>query len=175
MHAEAESLLAAGAVLDDLSPEEQAEYDAHRAACIPCRRLEVELDHVLADLSLAAPDRLPPPDLLAGIMSAISADAVISRSGVPAFTVAPPYSLAPTASAPVDVPADEVPTASSEVVSIDTARSRRSHRLALASLGLAAVFGIVAVGLGARAAGLQQDLDSTTAQVERLESTLATA
>lgn len=169
MHAEAESLLAAGAVLDDLSPEEQAEYDAHRAACIPCRRLEVELDHVLADLSLAAPDRLPPPDLLAGIMSAISADASLSRSAVPARTVAP------TAFAPGHMPADEVPVSNSEAVSIDTARSRRSHRLALASLGLAAVFGIVAVGLGARSAGLQQELDSTTAQVERLESTLASA
>ncbi len=169
MHAEADSLLAAGAVLEDLTPEEQAEYDAHRAACIPCRTLEVELDHVLADLSLAAPDRLPPPDLLSGIMSAISADAAISRATVPART------LAPATPAPVNVPADDLPAASSEVVSIDTARSRRSHRLALASLGLAAVFGIVAVGLSARAAGLQQDLDATTAQVERLESTLASA
>ena len=68
-------LLAAGAALDDLAPGERLAYEAHRAACPACRRLEAELAGVLADLALAAPGRVPPASLLAGIRQAIHAEA----------------------------------------------------------------------------------------------------
>jgi hypothetical protein len=169
IHAEAEAMLAAGAVLGDLTPEEQAEYDAHRATCIPCRTLEVELDHVLADLALAAPDRMPPPDLLDGIRAAIAADGGTSRAAASAN----PEASASPAEAHGRVTQPE--PAAGGIVAFDAARSRRSQRLVVASLGLAAVFGIVAVGLGARAVGLQQELATATTQVEHLEATLASA
>jgi hypothetical protein len=167
IHAEAEALLAAGAILDDLAPDEQAEYDAHRATCIPCRTLEVELDHVLADLALAAQDRIPPPDLLAGIRAAIAGEAGPARpasAGMAAVVAAAPQGITPSVA----------PTAHG-IVSLETGRQRRSQRLLAASMGLAAVLGIVAVGLGARSAGLQQELDSATARVASLESTLASS
>jgi anti-sigma factor RsiW len=66
-------LLAAGAALGDLDPAERAAYEAHRAACGACRRLEAELGAVVADLALVPPGRVPPPLVLAGIRQAISA------------------------------------------------------------------------------------------------------
>ena len=71
MHDDATALLAAGAALADLSEEELAAYGAHREACDACRRLEAELDGVLADLALVVPRRRVPPDLLPGIRAAI--------------------------------------------------------------------------------------------------------
>ena len=68
------ALLAAGAALDDLTPAERAAYDAHRAGCPACRHLETELAGILADLALAAPGRVPPPSVLAGIRQAIRVD-----------------------------------------------------------------------------------------------------
>jgi hypothetical protein len=163
IHTETEDLLAAGAVLDDLAPDERAEYDAHRATCATCRSLEVDLDHVLADLALAAPDRLPPPDLLAGIRAAIAVD---GRSSTVTAGPAEPDTVTP------DAP---VATHASGVVAFDPARSRRSQRLLVGSLAVAAAFGIVAVGLGSRTMSLQQELDTATAQVVHLEDTLASA
>ena len=55
IHSDAERLLPAGAVLDDLAPDERAAYEAHRGTCADCRRLELELDHVLADLAIVVP------------------------------------------------------------------------------------------------------------------------
>ena len=68
-------LLAAGAALDDLDPRERAAYQAHRADCPGCRRVETELGGILADLALAVPGRVPPPSLLDGIRQAIGAGA----------------------------------------------------------------------------------------------------
>jgi len=151
IHAEAEELLAAGAVLDDLAQDEREAYAAHRASCVACRRLEVELDHVLADLSLVVPERVPPPDLMANIRRAIQAEA--AGAVVPARPVGAPPAV---------------------VVSLDRARERRASRLPLiATIGLAAAFGIVVVGSGLRIAGLQQDLSAAAARVASLESAMA--
>lgn len=156
IHAEAEELLAAGAVLDDLEPDERIAYDAHRATCLVCRRLEVELDHVLADLALAVPDRVPPPDLLAGIRRAIDLEAGAGRATVaaaPSPTLMPIPAQAP---APVAIP-----------------RRSASRAPLFAALGLAAAFGIVAVGLGVRGAGLQRDLDASVALAAGLQADMA--
>ena len=143
-------LLAAGAVLDDLDPEERAAYETHRLSCSDCRGAELELDHVMADLSLVAPERVPPPDLLAGIRRALAAEADA------------PLTM-------VTLPAVRRPQPASKVVPF----RRLARGPVIASLALAASLGVVALGLGARTVTLQQDLDSTSARVASLEATLA--
>ncbi len=73
-HADAHLLLAAGAVLEDLDPDESLDHAAHRAACPECQALEADLGHVLEDLALTAPLHRPPPMVLDGIRAAIRAD-----------------------------------------------------------------------------------------------------
>jgi hypothetical protein len=146
IHSEAQLLLPAGAVLDDLAPDERAGYEAHRATCAACRRVELELDHVLADLALAVPERVPPPDLMSGIRRSLAAEA--ATAGGPGITVGRPR--------PAVVPL-----------------RRPSRGPVLASLALAAGLGVVALGLGVRTVALEQDLGEATAQVDALESTLA--
>ena len=147
---EEQLLLAAGAVLDDLDPDERAAYETHRLSCADCRGAELELDHVMADLSLVAPERVPPPDLLAGIRRALAAEVDAPR------TVA-------------TLPAVRQPQPASNVVPF----RRASRGPVIASLALAAGLGVIALGLGARTVTLQQDLDSTSAQVASLEANLA--
>ncbi len=67
--------LAAAATLDDLGPRERLRYANHRDGCSGCRRDEAEIGRLLADLSLVAPARVPPASVLAGIRSAIRAEA----------------------------------------------------------------------------------------------------
>lgn len=154
IHDDAQLLLAAGAALDDLEPGERAAYAAHRAACPECRRLERELELVLADLALAVPERVPPPDLLAGIRHAIDADRATPG---PAHAVVAPARATPPVHAPV----------------ISLAAARRSRRPTMAALGLAAAFAILAVGLGARSVGLDGELTRSNAQLSALRAEVA--
>jgi anti-sigma factor RsiW len=149
MSHEAERLLAAGAVLDDLDPDERAEYEAHRGTCTECRGMELELDHVMADLALVAEERVPPPDLLAGIRLALAAEVDAPRTAATAPVLLPP--------------------ADSNVIPL----RRASRGPMFAALAIAAGLGVVALGLGARTVTLQEDLNSTSAQVASLESSLA--
>jgi anti-sigma-K factor RskA len=57
------SELAAGAALDDLDPRERDALDGHVRTCGPCQALVVELEDVLADLALVAPELTPPASL----------------------------------------------------------------------------------------------------------------
>jgi hypothetical protein len=141
--------LAAGAALDDLEPDELSAYEAHRAGCAACAVAEDELALVLADLALVVPERLRPPDLLAGIRLAIDAqERPASGAPQPIPRVIPgPRLLEP-------VPA------------------RRRPRWAVGTIGLAAALAIVAVGLGARSASLQSDLARTEATVQQLRDEL---
>jgi hypothetical protein len=165
IHREAEQLLAAGAALDDLEPAERSAWNAHRAGCRDCAVLESELGMVLADLALVVPERIPPPDLFAGIRLAIEAEESRGgrQTGGPAPVAAPPLRSAPAAEA---VPV--TPPAATPVTSLAAVRS--SRRPALAAIALAAVFGLVAVGLGVRTVGLQQELDQSVAQVSALRA-----
>jgi hypothetical protein len=156
-HDDAARLLTAGAVLDDLEPDERVAYESHRASCASCRSLEVELEHVMLDLALAVPDRLPPPDLLSAVRAAIASEIAAGDPGGAA---------SPALSEP-------------KVVSLSERRSRsssspwRSRMPLAASLGLAAALGIVAVGLGARGMDLQRQVDMSGARVASLEQALA--
>lgn len=159
IHDEAQLLLVAGAVLEDLEAGEQIGYEVHRATCTECRTLEVELDTVLADLALSVPERMPPPGLLAGIRRAIDAEAAVRTAAPPRLPVAAQVArLDPTA-----VPAP--------ITSL--ARVRASRRPTFAALGLAAALAIVAVGLGARSIGMSSDLDRSTAELAALRSDVA--
>ena len=153
-----EHLLAAGAALDDLEPDEAAAWFTHREGCTECRDLENELTLVLEDLALAVPERIPPPYLLEAVRRSIgAADAVpAAQAGIDSAHVAP-----------VTAPA-----------SLDEARHRRVsgpgfRRPTLALVGLAAAFAIAAAGFGARSIALQGDLDRAGTEVAALEARLA--
>lgn len=165
IHDKADLLLAAGAVLDDLAPDERASYEAHRSACAECRRVELELDHVLADLAYVVPERVPPADLLGGIRRALAAEA--RAPGARQVAVMPGFAAAADANvAPAVVPG-------SNVIPLRRPSRLPSSRLPMvASLALAAGLAAVALGLGARTLDLQRGLDATNAQVASLEGAL---
>jgi hypothetical protein len=127
--------LAAGAALDDLDDAERVELDAHLASCASCLALTAELDSVLADLALVAPELRPPASLKHEVLSALREPDVVHTD-----TPTPRADLggSPPAAAPV----------------IDLAERRRWRAIGLAGLGMAAVLAIAAVGLGARTADL---------------------
>src|SRR5437763_14936021 len=90
-HDAAMELATAGAALGDLGPDERLAYTAHRRWCLDCRRLERELDDVMADLSLEARPRPAPPQLLAAVLCEIRGEAPAVTAGaavpLPAATV----------------------------------------------------------------------------------------
>ena len=106
----------------------------------------------MADLSLVAPERMPPPDLLAGIRRAIAAEDDAPR----------------TAGRPLPSPSGS--SAASNVVPASPSVPRSRDRIA-GHRGRPRAS--IALGLGARTVTLQQDLDSTSAQVASLEANLA--
>ncbi len=157
IHDDAQRMLTAGAALDDLAADERAPYEAHRDSCDECRQLERELRRVMADLSLVVPERMPPPELMLGIRRALAAEEAMGG----------PQPIAIMRGLPAT--RDETGTPPANVIAM-----RRARRVpAFASLALAAALGVIAIGLGARALSLQQDLDMTAAQVASLESALA--
>ena len=156
IHADDMPFLAAGAVLDDLAPNELADYAAHRPSCPDCRQLEVELDHVLADLALVVPDRQPPPDLLDGIRLALAAESAA-------------VGTAPSTVLPFRGPA----MASAATATVETSARPRTRVPLVAALGLAAALVVAVVGLGGRAVQLESDLAAAGARVAVLEAALA--
>ncbi len=166
----AEHLLAAGAALEDLEPAEAEAWGAHRAGCVACRALEGDLAAVLVDLSLAVPERIPPPDLLDAVRRAIRADG----------TFGPVLPFMPVG---VEPPAVEPAAAGTAApASLDDARVRHvarggARRGALgghgAILGIAAALAIAAVGLGARSIALQGDLDRVSTRIGSLQARLS--
>ena len=152
IHSEAAQLLAAGAALEVLAADEWREYDAHRRTCAECARLEVELDHVLADLALAVPERMPPPDLLEGIRRAIATEAFaggLQADAQPAKVAAP-----------------------SNVIPFARPERRADRRPVFAAVGLAAALAVVSVGLGARSVALSDELGTARAQLGRMQEAL---
>lgn len=169
IHSEAARLLAAGAALEDLAADEWREYDAHRRACADCARLEVELDHVLADLALAVPERVPPPDLLAGIRRAIAADGQATEDAQPRDDGVAPAAASDRGRSDATRVAVTTP---GEVIPFAPRPGRSDRRPALAAVGLAAALALVAVGLGARSVALSDELGSARAELAQLQEAL---
>lgn len=155
---QSEHLLVAGAVLEDLEPDEATAWLTHREGCTECRDLENDLTLVLEDLALVVPERIPPPYLLEAVRRSIGAAGAVpvARAEIASPGIAP--LMAPT--------------------SLDEARRRRAsgpgfRRPSLALVGLAAAFAIAAAGFGARSIGLQGDLDRAGTEVAALEARLS--
>ncbi len=167
IHDEAARLLAAGAALGDLEPAERTAYELHRATCAACHQLELDLGHVLADLALAVPERIPPTGLLDGIRRALSADAGPGSAPLAFASLGPSASMDGRTIARV---ARARPAAPAAMAS----RARWPSRLPLAaSLAAAAVLALVAAGLGARTTDLQDELADARARAASLETALA--
>jgi hypothetical protein len=136
--------LAAGAALDDLDATERVEFDAHRATCASCAALGVELDDVLADLALVAPELHPPASLKREVLSALRAPIVVDfeaaslSGGLDLSAAGPDLAVSASSAAPV----------------VELAERRRWRAIGAAGVGMAAVLAIAAVGLGARTADL---------------------
>jgi hypothetical protein len=160
IHHEADLMLAAGAALDDLAPDERQAYDAHREGCPACAVAADELELVLADLALVVPERTPPADLFAGIRLAIAAE-----------RPRPQTHVAPSSVGALSVRPAAVGAASPAPISLDTERARR--RPIVVAVGLAAALALVAVGLGARSVAVQSELDRANAQVSLLRDRVA--
>jgi anti-sigma factor RsiW len=144
--------LAAGAALDDLDPTERAELDAHLARCSSCAALGAELDDVLADLALVAPEMRPPASLQADLLATIRAES-------PAPRVQPFRRPAPAG--PV------VP---------HPAWGGAPWRLAaLTGLAAAAVLAVALAGLGMRIQSLGGELDTLRTALAADEAVIAVA
>ena len=139
--------LAAGAALDDLDATERISFRAHLGFCGPCRDDETALVDTAGLLALAAPRRLPPASLRAGVRAAIAA----------------------AENRPVDIP--------TAVVDLEVIRRERTRyrRLSVAGLAAAAAFAIAVAGLGASAARLQSDLDAAAGARDAALAQLATS
>jgi hypothetical protein len=174
--------LAAGAALDDLDAAEQAELDAHLAACSACRTDARGLVDTAGLLALATPQRRPPAGLRGGVLAAIAASEG-RPVGVPAATIA--YAGAAPGRGPITMPAAPsanarvatrpAPAAPAEVVDLDVLRRDRSRyrRLSFAGLAAAAVLAIAVGALGSTAAGLSGQLEQAAAERDAAVARLA--
>jgi anti-sigma factor RsiW len=132
--------LAAGAVLDDLDEGERDRLERHLATCSSCRAVSRQLDDVAWDLALLAPDVAPPPSLQTAVVEAVRS--VGEPTSIHAHRVS----------------SDPAPARNAEATVTPSpigAPRRRWERLA--PLALAAVLGVVAIGLGTRVAQLTQE------------------
>ena len=145
--------LTAGAALDDLDPAERRTLDRHIANCPGCAALAAELADVLADLALVAPELEPPAGVWLDLLAAIRADpAARPRLHLQALVAGP-----------------------APVLHRRGAAHRPSRLPAVAGLAAAAVFGLVAVGLGVRAQSLEAQLAAARGDQAGGQAVLAVA
>ena len=154
--------LAAGAALEDLDPEERRRLDDHRADCAECRSLGDQLEGVVGDLALLAPDMAPPRELHGAVLRAVRAADV-------------PMSLDATTKASLALAEPVQISQAHGARPSDVRRETRSRPRwkTVVPLTLAAVIGIVAIGLGARVARLTQENTAAVAAVEDAQAQLA--
>lgn len=139
--------LAAGDTLEDLGPLERVTFAVHARVCRPCRELRGELDALAGDLSLLAPVRRPPAALEASIMAAVGTGAAAAPAS---------YGAAGEAGIASDSPG---------IV-------RRWQLVTAFGVATAAVFAIIAVGLGLTSTQLEQELTQSIAALDRANAQL---
>ncbi len=153
--------LAAGAALGDLDATERVQLDAHLATCASCVALSADLEGVLVNLALAAPELRPPASLKLEIMSALRSPAVVDvEAPTPMDT-----GQGPAAGGPVP--------ASSVAPVVDLAERRRWRTIGVAGAGMAAVLAIAAVGLGARTADLTEQVAAARVALAEAQAQVA--
>ena len=144
--------LAAGAALDDLDPAERQELDAHLGWCVACDGLARELDDVLGELALAAPEMAPPAALRTSILRALPG----------------------AGNAPSSPHSDESQYRPAVEDAVQPQRARRSGGFRTwAPLGLAAVVAVAVIGLGARTVQLDEDVSLARAQAAEQAAAMA--
>jgi anti-sigma factor RsiW len=149
--------LAAGAVLDDLDPAERDRLERHLATCPSCVTVSRQLDDVVWDLALLAPDVAPPASLHSAVVDAVRA--VGEPTSIDTHRVAGDLAPAPG------------PTIAPTTAPTPIRRPRR--RLdSLVPLALAAVLGVVAIGLGTRVAQLTQENAAAVAAAANAQAQL---
>jgi hypothetical protein len=138
--------LAAGAAMDDLDSVERGALDAHLPDCAACRLLVADLEGVVGDLALAAPEIRPPAELRATVLTAIrSAEA-----------------------APVSLDSYRAATEPRR-----RASGRRPGLPLLAVAGLAAVLAIAVAGLGLRTMELSDTVADQRSALAAAQARLA--
>jgi hypothetical protein len=149
--------LVAGAALEDLDPVERQLLDTHVASCRSCRWLASELDDIVADLALAAPEIHPPVSLRHSVMDAIARSDKDSPDVIhgPRDHILAPF---PSSGAAVVDPV------------ILRGEPRQDRRITFAALGAAAVLAIAAIGSGLRTASLQDELALRQAQLDDMRA-----
>jgi hypothetical protein len=150
--------LAAGAVLEDLDPIERTRLDDHLAGCPDCDAVAGELRDVVWDLALLTPEMAPPRSLHGAVLDAVRAEGA-PTTGRAARTDTPTAVPRPITDAPSRRRAPAV-------------RERRRWST-LAPLALAAVIGVVAIGLGARVAQLTQENSAAIAAADDAQAQVA--
>jgi len=140
--------LAAGAVLEDLDPAELQHLDRHLAGCPACAAVAEQLHDVVWDLALLTPEIAPPAGLQASVIDAVRASAFEEPVRIHAERASQPDIAAPSG-------------------------PRRRGWQTLAPLALAAVFGIVAVGLGVRVGQLTQQNSAAVAAAADAQAQVA--
>jgi anti-sigma factor RsiW len=145
--------LAAGAALDDLDPVERGLLDDHIGSCDACATLSLELEDIVADLALSAPEIRPPVALRQSVMRAIRPVATTTLRALP------------SPSDPIPVPGQDGTEAT---VDLETLRRERrtGRRLTVGALGIAAVLAIATLGSGLNAIGLQDELARRQVQLD---------
>jgi Anti-sigma-K factor rskA/Putative zinc-finger len=136
--------LAAGAALDDLDPGERRAFDAHVASCRACASLSRDLDDVLGELALAAPTLTPPVSLRRSVVGLVGADDEVPVRLRPLPEVARPLEPA-----------------------------RRWRLGTFGALATAAVLAVVAIGLGAQAVRLGEEVIEARSELDERAAALA--
>ena len=149
--------LAAGAVLEDLDPGELERLDGHLAACPECAAVAEQLHDVVWDLALLTPEMAPPPTLQGAVLDAVRASTLEEPVRIHAERISPP---------------DSVATDTAAAAATD-GRPRRPRWQTFAPLALAAVLGVVAVGLGVRVTQLTQQNVAAVAAAEDAQAQVA--
>lgn len=152
--------LAAGAALDDLAPDEARTLERHLPECPSCRGLAADLDRVVGELALAVPAIRPPAELRGRVLDSLRDSSLLDAS--------------PPALAVLDGGRTErSATGGPSTTTVRSGPAGASARIARwGGLAAAAVFAVVAIGLGAQNRQLDERVSATAVQLANAQARL---